>query len=130
MFSHVFVSVGDFDRALGFYRPLMESLGLGLRFCEPDKPWAGWHGAGGERPLFVICKPYDGRPHDPGNGQMVAFAAASREIVREAHQVALAHGGSCEGPPGLRPHYHADYYGAYFRDPDGNKLCVACHARE
>lgn len=130
MFSHVFVSVDDFDRALGFYRPLMESLGLGLRFCEPDKQWAGWHSAGGERPLFVICKPYDGQPHDPGNGQMVAFAAASREIVREAHRVALAHGGSCEGPPGLRPHYHADYYGAYFRDPDGNKVCVACHARE
>ena len=40
---------------------------------------------------------------------------------------ALAHGGTCEGSPGLRPEYHAHYYGAYFRDPDGNKLCVACH---
>jgi len=39
----------------------------------------------------------------------------------------LAHGGSCAGAPGLRPAYHPDYYGAYFRDPDGNKLCVACH---
>lgn len=41
--------------------------------------------------------------------------------------LALAHGGSTEGAPGLRPDYHADYYGAYFRDPDGNKLCVVCH---
>jgi hypothetical protein len=40
------------------------------------------------------------------------------------------HGGSCEGPPGLRPQYHAHYYGAYFRDPDGNKLCVCCHEPE
>ncbi len=128
MFSHVFVSVGEFDRALAFYRPLMEWLGLEARFCEPDKPWAGWHSAGGTRPLFVICKPYDGRPHDPGNGQMVAFAAADRAMVRRVHASALALGARCEGPPGLRPHYHANYYGAYFRDPDGNKLCVACHA--
>jgi lactoylglutathione lyase len=58
---------------------------------------------------------------------MVAFMAESREAVRRTHQAALAHGGRCEGPPGPRPEYHANYYGAYFRDPDGNKLCVACH---
>jgi lactoylglutathione lyase len=130
MFSHVFVSVTDFDRALAFYRPLMHTLGIEERFCDPAKPWAGWHSAGRQRPLFVICHPYDGQPHDPGNGQMVAFMAARREQVRQAHAAALAHGGRCEGPPGPRPHYHAHYYGAYFRDPDGNKLCVACHAPE
>lgn len=127
MFSHVFISVGDFERALAFYEPLMQCLGLERRFCDLAKPWAGWHGAGGTRPFFVICWPHDGLPHDPGNGQMVAFAAPSRQIVREAHAMALAHHGIDEGAPGLRPHYHADYYGAYFRDPDGNKLCVACH---
>jgi lactoylglutathione lyase len=67
-----------------------------------------------------------GRP-EAGNGQMVALLAATRAQVDAAHALALAHGGRCEGPPGLRPHYHANYYGAYFRDPDGNKLCVACH---
>jgi len=130
VFSHVFVSVGDFDRALAFHSAVMDSLGVALRFCERDKPWAGWHSAGNARPFFVICKPYDGRPHDPGNGQMVAFAAPDRLTVRAAHQAALDHGGTCEGPPGLRPRYHANYYGAYFRDPDGNKFCVACHAPE
>lgn len=130
MFSHIFVSVTDFERSLAFYGAVMDSLGIALRFCERDKPWAGWHSAGGTRPFFVICKPYDGQPHDPGNGQMVAFAAPTRAAVRSAHRTALAHGGTCEGPPGLRPHYHADYYGAYFRDGDGNKLCVACHAPE
>ena len=127
MFSHIFISVSDFERAFSFYSALMQSLGNELRFKEPEKPWAGWHSEGRTRPLFVICKPYDGQPHDPGNGQMVAFQASSRESVRSAHQIALAHGGKCEGPPGLRPHYHANYYGAYFRDPDGNKICIACH---
>ncbi|KQU73268.1 MULTISPECIES: VOC family protein [unclassified Rhizobacter] len=130
MFSHIFFSVDDFDRALGFYRPVMQALGLGERFCDPGKPWAGWHDAGGARPLFVISKPFDGEPHVPGNGQMVAFLAADRAMVRAVHRIALAQGGVCEGPPGLRPQYHADYYGAYFRDTEGNKLCVACHQPE
>jgi lactoylglutathione lyase len=130
MFSHIFISVTDFERALRFYTPLMDSLGLVQRFCDADKPWAGWHSPVMPRPLFVICTPYDGQAHHPGNGQMVAFAAPSRASVRAAHATALAHGGTDEGAPGLRPHYHADYYGAYFRDPDGNKLCVACHAPE
>ncbi|MDO8455585.1 MAG: VOC family protein [Burkholderiaceae bacterium] len=127
MFSHVFVGVSDFDRAYGFYAALMGSLGIGLRFCEPANAWAGWHSADRVRPLFVIGKPHDGQAHHPGNGQMTAFLAADRETVHKAYQTALDHGGRCEGPPGLRPHYHADYYGAYFRDTEGNKVCVACH---
>ena len=130
MFSHVFQGVTDFERAFAFYSALMEHLGIELRFCERDTPWAGWHSAGRNRPLFLIGHPYDGELHAPGNGQMVAFAAADRATVRAAHATALTHGGRCEGPPGLRPHYHAHYYGAYFRDPDGNKLCVACHQPE
>lgn len=130
MFSHVFLGVGDFDRALNFYSALMESLGIQRRFCEADKPWAGWHSAGGTRPLLVIARPHDGQAHQPGNGQMVALLAADRAMVRQAYETALRHGGTDEGAPGLRPQYHADYYGAYFRDPDGNKLCVACHAPE
>jgi catechol 2,3-dioxygenase-like lactoylglutathione lyase family enzyme len=127
MFSHIFVSVTDFERALHFHSAVMNALGLELRWCDPSRPWAGWHSAGRNRPYFVICTTYDGRPHDPGNGQMVAFAAADPQNVRAAHTAALASGGTCEGPPGPRPEYHEHYYGAYFRDPDGNKFCVACH---
>jgi predicted lactoylglutathione lyase len=58
---------------------------------------------------------------------MVALLAPTRAAVDAAHAAALAHGGECAGPPGLRPEYHANYYGAYFRDPDGNKLCACCH---
>jgi predicted lactoylglutathione lyase len=61
---------------------------------------------------------------------MVAFLAESRATVDQAFSIALANGGTSEGPPGLRPEYHENYYGAYFRDPDGNKLCVACHSAQ
>lgn len=127
MFSHVFVGITDFDRALAFYEPLMRILGIEQRFCDRSRPWAGWQTPGDIRPLFLVGAPQDG-PHEAGNGQMVAFMAADRETVRLAHGEALARGGACEGAPGLRPEYHAHYYGAYFRDPDGNKLCVVCHA--
>ena len=63
-------------------------------------------------------------------GYLVALAAATRAQVDACHRIALAQGGRDEGAPGLRPRYHPDYYGAYFRDPDGNKLCVVCHAAE
>ncbi len=127
MFSHIFVGVSDFDRALAFYTPLMQSLGIQARFCDASRPWAGWQSSPHPRPLFLIGKPYDQRAHHPGNGHMVAFLAESRAAVRQAYETALANGGVCEGAPGLRPEYHEHYYGAYFRDPDGNKLCVACH---
>lgn len=130
MFSHVFVGVSDFERALDFYSALMNSLGIAQRFCEPGRPWAGWHSTGATRPLLVIAAPHNGLAHEAGNGQMVALLASSRAQVRLAHETALRHGGSNEGAPGLRPQYHPHYYGAYFRDPDGNKLCVACHEPE
>lgn len=127
MFSHVYIGVSNFDRAFAFYSELAALLGIELRFCECERPWAGWQSAPGPRPLLLIGKPYNLEPHSPGNGQMIAFMATSRSIVDRAYQVALSHGGTSEGAPGLRPEYHEHYYGAYFRDPEGNKLCVACH---
>ncbi len=127
MISHVFIGVTDFDRALLFYTPLMHALDLQLKFAEPAKHWAGWTARGQARPLLVIGHPFDGQPHAAGNGQMVALLAPTRAAVDAAHAAALANGGRSEGEPGLRPHYHPNYYGAYFRDLDGNKLCVCCH---
>ena len=127
MFSHVFTGVSDFERAFAFYSAVLGELGLELRFHDPLKPWAGWHSAGGQRPLFLLGRPHDGRAHRPGNGQMVGFAATTRQAVDAAYRAALAAGGTGEGAPGLRPDYHADYYGAYFRDTEGNKVCVASH---
>jgi catechol 2,3-dioxygenase-like lactoylglutathione lyase family enzyme len=127
VFSHIMVGVSDFECALTFYKPVLDALGVQFRFQSDERPWAGWQSSPDPRPLFLIGRPFNQQLHQPGNGQMVAFLARTRAQVDEVHALALAHGGSCEGRPGLRPEYHAHYYGAYFRDPDGNKLCVACH---
>ena len=128
MLSHTTIGVSDVRAARRLYDPLLERLGLVLKFG--DENWAGWRHPGAERPLFIITRPFDGKPTSPGNGQMIAFLAATRPLVDACHAIALRHGGGDEGKPGLRPEYHPDYYGAYFRDPDGNKLCVCCHERE
>ncbi len=127
MISHVLIGVTQFERALVFYGAVMDALGLQLKFADAATPWAGWMKPGSLRPLFVISHPFDGAAHAPGNGQMTALLAPTRAAVDAAHAAALVHGGACEGKPGLRPHYHPAFYGAYFRDPDGNKLCVCCH---
>jgi catechol 2,3-dioxygenase-like lactoylglutathione lyase family enzyme len=130
MLSHVHVGVADFPRAWRFYQSVLPLLGLAVRFSDPDKQWGGWQSPDRTRPLFLIGKPFDGQPADAGNGHMTAFLAPDRATVDRAYAAALASGGKPEGGPGLRPHYHANYYGAYFRDPDGNKLCVCCHDPE
>jgi catechol 2,3-dioxygenase-like lactoylglutathione lyase family enzyme len=127
MISHVFIGVNDFDRAFKFYSSVMNALGHKLKFCEPDRPWAGWVADDASRPLFLIGRPYDCNAAEHGNGQMVALLAPDRRSVDSTYASALAREGSCEGPPGLRTEYHPDYYGAYFRDPEGNKICVCCH---
>src|SRR6185369_2312838 len=127
MLSHVYIGVTDFDRAYRFYTAVLAELEVTLRFCQAEKSWAGWQKAGQNRPLLLVGRPYDGGPASPGNGQMTALLAPSRAAVDRAYAVALAAGGRDEGAPGLRPHYHANYYGAYFRDPEGNKLCICCH---
>ncbi|HVJ43886.1 MAG TPA: VOC family protein [Dongiaceae bacterium] len=126
MLSHVHIGVADFERAYRFYSAVTAELGLVLRFCEQEKSWVGWQKPGQSRPLLLVGRPFDGEAA-PGNGQMTALLAPDRAAVDRTYRTALAAGGTDEGAPGLRPHYHPNYYGAYFRDPDGNKLCVCCH---
>jgi catechol 2,3-dioxygenase-like lactoylglutathione lyase family enzyme len=126
--SHTTLGVTDLPRALKFYAPLMEALGLTLKFSDAD--WAAWRSPGVDRPLFIVARPFDGQAASAGIGQMIALLAASRAVVDRCHALALEHGGTDEGLPGLRPAYHPNYYGAYFRDLDGNKLCVCRHEPE
>ena len=127
MLSHTHLGVSDLERAVAFYGVVMDALGYALKFHEPGNSWAGWTRPGQARPSFVIGRPYDGGQPGPGNGTMVALLAPDRPAVDNTHAAALLHGGTDEGAPGPRPHYHPDYYGAYFRDPDGNKIAVCCH---
>ncbi len=127
MLSHVHIGVTDFQRAFAFYSLVMDALGYPLKFSVPEKSSAAWMPAGAERPLLLVGHPFNGKPATPGNGQMVALLAPSRSAVDKCFDVAIANGARSEGAPGLRPQYHPSYYGAYFCDPDGNKLCVCCH---
>ena len=127
MLSHVHVGITDYRRAFAFYSGIMDELGLELRFQDEDRGWAVWMQGGVARPLFVIGRPYNGEQADPGNGNMIALLASTRTRVDRCHALALRSGGLDDGLPSLRPWYHPHYYGAYFRDPDGNKLCVCCH---
>lgn len=130
LLSHVHVGVSDFDRGFTFYAGLMDELGFVLKFCRPETSWAAWMEDGVARPLFLIGLPFDGNSAHPGNGQMVALLARTRSIVDKAYHWAIENGAADDGAPDLRPHYHPDYYGAYFRDADGNKICICCHNKE
>jgi catechol 2,3-dioxygenase-like lactoylglutathione lyase family enzyme len=127
MYSHTTIGANDLARSKAFFDAVLAPLGLVVRFS--DDTMIGWGQAGG-RPQFLVVKPFDGEEPSAGNGSMIALLAASRGQVDACHAAALAQGGTDEGAPGLRPQYHRTYYGAYFRDLDGNKLCVVCHQAE
>lgn len=128
MFSHVSLGTDELDRATAFYDAVLRPLGLIRVKTLPEYGAAGWGAAPGARPQFWVTRPYDGAVATVGNGAMAAFAAPHHAAVQAVHAAALEAGGTDEGAPGPRAHYHPNYYGAYFRDPDGNKLCVVCHA--
>ncbi|KCZ45482.1 VOC family protein [Hyphomonas pacifica] len=127
MISHITLGTNDLDRAIAFYEPIMQALGHVRVPFERSDPFTMWKNPAMDRPLIALTRPTNGAPHEPGNGQMVAFLAPTRSAVDAVHALAIAAAAQDEGAPGLRPLYHPNYYGAYFRDPDGNKICVVCH---
>ena len=126
MFSHVTVGVGDLDRSGRFYDALLMPLGLVRRAVTPDggPPSLCWHLPGQPLPRFYAYIPFDGQSSSAGNGSMVAFVAASAQAVEHAYDSAIREGGTDEGSPGFRDHYGTGYFGAYVRDPDGNKIHI------
>jgi len=125
MFSHITIGIDDFARAEPFYDAVMAALG-NPELIRYDR--GKGYGLPTGAKLF-IGPPFNGEPATAGNGTHVAFVAASRASVDAFHAAALAHGGTDEGASGVRPHYHLHYYGAYVRDPEGNKLQAVCHSR-
>ena len=116
MIGYVTLGTNDLDRGARFYDAIAAEMGVGRMFEWPGA--IAW-GVQGGAPGVCLMKPFDGNAATVGNGVMVALEAASKEQVHRLHDIALAHGGTCEGPPGPRGD---TFYAGYFRDPDGNKL--------
>ncbi len=117
MLGYCTIGVTDMERARAFYDELLGELGA-TRMFSVDR--MTMYGTDQRRGMLGICIPYDEEPQAPGNGNMVAIAAGSTENVDKLHAKGLELGGTDEGAPGVRV---ADFYGAYIRDLDGNKLC-------
>lgn len=117
MIHHVSVGSNDIKRAQAFYDPLMALLGY-----RNIRDHAHSLDYGITEVEFSVETPVDGAPATAGNGVHICFEAADREAVREFHRLGLELGGTDEGAPGLRPNYDGNYYGAFVRDPDDNKI--------
>ena len=124
MIGYVTLGTNDIEKARAYYDALLAEIGATRKMEFPETGFT-LYGTGDRRPGIAVTRPYDGNPATVGNGNMAAIAADSRETVDRLHAKALALGGSDEGAPGLRtPEGPGAFYGAYFRDLDGNKLCV------
>lgn len=117
MLSHVSLGTNDAARAAAFYDPVLATLGI-RKLHTRD----GSVDYGTSMMFFSLERPTDGNRASVGNGVHIAFAAEDRAMVDAFHAAALANGGTDAGAPGLRPEYDPHYYGAFVRDPDGNKI--------
>jgi catechol 2,3-dioxygenase-like lactoylglutathione lyase family enzyme len=115
--SHVSLGTNDFARAKAFYDAVLATLQIR---CVMDFP--GGAGYGRAFPEFWIQSPHDGGRASTGNGVHISFLANSIEEVNAFHAKALELGGKDDGAPGYRPEYTQNYYGAFVRDLDGNKI--------
>lgn len=116
MIGYVTLGTSDLARAAVFYDAIAAELGVG-RMMEFEN-FIAWGSPGGGAGIG-LTKPFDGNAASVGNGVMVALDAKDKEQVQRLYDIALANGGTCEGPPGARGD---SFYAGYFRDPDGNKL--------
>lgn len=128
--DHVNVVVSDMAKALAFYAPTLEAVGIVSLLdvppgaVEPGSPWM--HGFGWEhKPFFWLV---EGRPCDPP--LHVAFTVPTRADVRAFHAAALSAGATSRDEPAVRDEYHPTYYGAFVDDPDGANVEAVCHAAE
>ena len=125
MLDHTGLTVSDLNRSKAFYAAALQPLGIQLLMeVTAEQTGAGAHagfGAGGKAFFWI------GDHGSPCSGVHFAFTADSRVQVEQFYHAALKTGGRDNGKPGLRPHYHENYYGAFVLDPDGNNIEAVCH---
>ena len=119
MFSHIMVGTNDPDKALSFYDAALGALGIQGHRMGDRGFYSGPNGG-----AFGVGRPRDGDAATFANGGTIGFRAPSKAHVDAFHKAGCAHGGRCEGKPGKRDGAPGDNYGAYLRDPDGNKICA------
>jgi catechol 2,3-dioxygenase-like lactoylglutathione lyase family enzyme len=124
MIDHIGFPVSDYERSKAFYTKALAPLGYTLvmevRQNEHDSPAAGF-GANGKPDLWI------GGEGGLNRAMHVAIAVNDRAAVDAFYHAALAAGGKSNGAPGLRPHYHPNYYAAFVLDPDGHNVEAVCH---
>ena len=125
MLDHVGILVADWNKAKAFYDAAFAPLGITLLNQIPEQFTGGAKvgGYGEQTPDFWLTE-----SAETGPGRHFAFRAASHAEVDAFHAAAIAAGGTDNGAPGPRPHYHANYYAAFVIDPDGNNIEAVCHA--
>ncbi|GAC1041106.1 VOC family protein [Rhizobium sp. No.120] len=119
MLDHVTIGVRDLERSKIFYDTILRSIGIERLYAEGER-FAGY--GIGHKAFFWI-----GQRDALQTGTHIAFAASNRELVDEFHRAGIIAGGTDNGAPGLRPHYHRNYYGAFILDPDGHNIEAVCH---
>jgi catechol 2,3-dioxygenase-like lactoylglutathione lyase family enzyme len=122
MLGYVTIGALDVEASGRFYDAVLGAIGDERKFA--DGGWIGYGPKGEDKHYCYVCQPFDKKAAKPANGLMLAFTAHSNAEVDAAYAAGLAHGGSDEGKPGFRPPEGKEFYGAYLRDPTGNKICV------
>lgn len=124
MIGYVTIGALDSEASGKFYDAVLGAIGAERKFA--DGGWIGYGPKGSDSHSVYVCLPFDKKPATAGNGSMLGFAAHSKDAVRAAYEAGLKTGGKDEGAPGPRPADSTSFFGAYLRDPTGNKLCVFC----
>lgn len=126
MLDHVSITVSDLASAAGFYDAVMAALRVPCVWREHDAVGYGVrNGADDDSHAYLTIRATGEPIH--ADRRHWCFRAPDRAAVDAFHAAGLARGGTDEGAPGLRPHYHAHYYAAFLRDPDGNRVEAVCH---
>jgi catechol 2,3-dioxygenase-like lactoylglutathione lyase family enzyme len=120
MLDHVTLGVSDFEQSKSFYDRALRPLGITHLYADGERT-AGY----GIKPKAFF---WIGWSETPQTGAHIAFTAPDRLTVDRFHQEAIAAGGRDNGQPGMRPHYHPNYYGAFVLDPDGHNIEAVCHS--
>lgn len=129
MIGYTMVGTTNLARSLQFYDPLFAEMGLDQ--CWRDELSASWGDKSDDTvPRFFTGYPVNGKVATVGNGTMTAFLIQNADAIDRLYEIAVRNGGTDEGGPDFRPHYGEGFYGAYVRDPDGNKIAFVCYRAE